>query len=202
MPSLQPFLPFICLALAVVVIAEAIFLVGLNRQFARHTQMLRQFFSGANGEDLESLLRANVEASRESQQHAAEALAQAQAATLQLSSCIQHFSLLRYDAFDDVTGQQSFSVALLDGQDNGAIITALFGRSNSRCFGKMIVAGEPEQPLTNEEQQVLLTALEKKVHLSDTKAKSHHKNGKLNGQLGSAAKLNGSSRRELAETGV
>lgn len=138
--------------------------------------MLRQFFTGPNGEDLEALLSRNLEESREAIANSQVALTRSQECSLKQSAAVQHFALLRYDAFEDVMGQQSFSLALLDGRDNGAIITSLFGRTSSRCFGKMIVNGQPEQPLTEEEQSVLFQALEQKVNVA--------KNGKaeLNGK--------------------
>ena len=73
-------------------------------------------------------------------------------------SGIQKFALLRYNAFEDVTGEQSFSIALLDGRGNGTVITSILGRQNSRCFGKAIVGGQPQQPLSQEEQRVFLQA--------------------------------------------
>lgn len=145
------------------VIAQWVLIIGLNRRFSRQTMLLRQFFRGPNGEDLEALLGRNLTESREALANSQVALARAEELSQRLSGSIQHFALERYDAFEDVTGQQSFSLALLDGRGGGAIVTALFGRNNSRCFGKVIEDGQPQQPLTEEEQKVLIAALERKV---------------------------------------
>jgi hypothetical protein len=77
----------------------------------------------------------------------------------QMRGRIQHFGLVRYDGFSDVSGQQSFSLAILDADKNGAVVTGLFSRSDSRCYGKAIIAGSPEQTLSDEEQSALDIAI-------------------------------------------
>ena len=154
--------PF-CLLLAVLVMVQFALIVGLNGRMARQTRSLRTFFSSSSGEDIEDLLRQTLEQSREAAARSLDAEASLAALSRQVESCLQHVGLVRYDAFGDVTGQQSFSLAMLDGCDSGAIITALFSRTNSRCYGKIIVHGQAQQSLTDEEQQALIQALEQKV---------------------------------------
>ncbi len=76
-----------------------------------------------------------------------------------LQGCLQRVGLVRFDAFDDTAGQQSFAVALLDNQGNGVVITSLFGRTESRCYAKPIVNGKSSYPLSEEEQAALQQAL-------------------------------------------
>lgn len=131
----------------------------LNKRLERQTRMVRQFFQGPNNEDMEGLLRRSMEVAEKSVHHCDNTDAQMMLLTEQMRAALQRFGLVRYDAFADVTGQQSFSIALLDGNDNGVIMTAIFGRTSSRTFGKLIVSGAPEQPLSDEEQEALLQAL-------------------------------------------
>ncbi len=152
--------------LFVCVVAQCVFLIGMSRRMARHSKMLRQFFSGPQGEDLEGLLSRTIENAQSANETATAISLQMADFLERFDGCIQHFALIRYDAFEEVTGQLSFSLAMLDGRDNGAIISTIFGRTNSRCFGKMIVGGRPEQPLTEEEQEALLQALESKAKIS------------------------------------
>lgn len=138
----------------------------------RQSKMLRQFFSGPQGEDLEMLLTRTLEGAKVAEETSLKTDRQMKDLLARFDGCVQHFALVRYDAFEDVTGQLSFSLAMLDGRDNGAVISTIFGRSNSRCFGKMIVAGQPEQPLTEEEQQALVQALEAKVGIKSAPSSS------------------------------
>ncbi len=135
----------------------------MNRRLAGQTKMLRQFFSGPQDENLQELLERTLEDARVARESSRLLSAQVAEMAARFEGCIQHFALVRYDAFDDVSGGLSFSLALLDGRDNGAIISTICGRTNSRCFGKMISGGQAQQPLTDEEQQALIQALESKV---------------------------------------
>lgn len=77
-----------------------------------------------------------------------------------LQGAISRVGLVRYDAFDDVAGAQSFSVALLDKRGDGIVISAINGRQESRCYGKEIAAGASEHTLSDEEREAVKAAIE------------------------------------------
>ena len=158
MQQLLPYLPVTCAILVICVGVQFALISSINARFARQTKMLRQFFSGPQGEDLEALLERTLTQSQTAMEQSELALQRATVEAARNQSGIQRFALLRYNAFEDVTGEQSFSIALLDGRGNGTVITSILGRQNSRCFGKAIVGGQPQQPLSQEEQRVFLQA--------------------------------------------
>ena len=158
MQQLLPYLPIVCAILAICVAVQFALISSINARFARQTKMLRQFFSGPQGEDLEALLERTLTQSQLAMDNSALALERATHEAARAAGGIQKFALLRYNAFEDVTGEQSFSIALLDGNGNGTVITSILGRQNSRCFGKAIKDGQPMQPLSDEEQKVFLQA--------------------------------------------
>ena len=158
MQQFLPFLPLICAALVACVLVQFALISSINARFARQTKMMRQFFSGPQGEDLEALLERTLTQSQLAMENSQKALERANYEVARNQGGIQKFALLRYNAFEDVTGEQSFSIALLDGNSNGTVITSILGRQNSRCFGKAIVKGQPMQPLSDEEQLVFLQA--------------------------------------------
>jgi hypothetical protein len=163
MESLQPLLAPMCLVALALIVVLFIWVASLNSRLARQSKMVRQFFQGPEGEDLEGLLRRSMEIADSSAARCEASVSEVGLMSLQMRSCVQHFALVRYDAFGDVTGQQSFSLAFLDGNDNGVIVSSIFGRSTARTFGKMIVGGQPEQTLSDEEQEALLQAIGKKA---------------------------------------
>lgn len=171
MEQLQPYLAPMCLGALVLSLALFAWVALLNKRLARQTRMVRQFFQGPNNEDMEGLLRRSMEVAEKSVQHCDNSDAQMMILNEQMRAALQRFALVRYDAFPDVTGQQSFSLAFLDGNENGIVLTAIFGRSSSRTFGKMIVAGQPEQPLSDEEQEALLQALAGQIAEARVKVK-------------------------------
>lgn len=76
---------------------------------------------------------------------------------------LRNVALVRYDAFDDVAGRLSFSLALLDDDGDGVVLTAIAGRAESRLYAKGISRGSGEQPLSPEEGQAVGAALGRRV---------------------------------------
>jgi hypothetical protein len=62
---------------------------------------------------------------------------------------------IRYNPFDNLGGDQSFSLALLDSNDNGFVITSLFSREGNRVYAKTIKSGQSGYSLSGEEKQAL-----------------------------------------------
>lgn len=54
----------------------------------------------------------------------------------------QKVGLVRYNPFSDTGGDQSFVLALLDGNDNGFVLTSLHGRDQTRIFTKPVSKGK------------------------------------------------------------
>jgi len=72
---------------------------------------------------------------------------------------IQKMGLVRYNPFADTGGDQSFSLALLDGRDNGVVITSLYARTSVRWYIKTIKKGKGlEHELSEEEKSALKKA--------------------------------------------
>jgi ABC-type Na+ efflux pump permease subunit len=73
----------------------------------------------------------------------------------QMPGCLQRAHLVRYDAFDDVGGQQSFSVALLNARGDGIVLTSVYSRSDVRVYAKSIENGRSSHALSQEEERAL-----------------------------------------------
>ena len=159
METLRSFELYILIGLVLVVLLQFAMLMAFSGRLNRISKLLRSLFTGPSGEDLESMLKRCLSESQYSLQRCDELDERVTAMIQQVQGCIQHVGLVRYDAFGDASGQQSFSLALLDGYQNGAIITALFGRNDSRCYGKAVSGGKTEQMLTEEETEALQIAL-------------------------------------------
>lgn len=72
---------------------------------------------------------------------------------------VRHVAVVRYDAFQDMAGRMSYSVALLDAAGDGLVLSAINGRADARTYAKGVLAGEGEQPLSPEEQRAVEAAL-------------------------------------------
>lgn len=74
-------------------------------------------------------------------------------------TALRHVALVRYDAFADVGGRLSYSLAVLDDTRSGLVLTTLAGKADVRTYVRTISAGSPEGSLTAEEQQAIEAAV-------------------------------------------
>ena len=71
---------------------------------------------------------------------------------------LRHLSVVRYDAFGDVGGHLSWSIALLDDAGHGVVLTSIHGRSEARTYAKSITGWACEQQLSPEEDEAIAHA--------------------------------------------
>jgi hypothetical protein len=76
---------------------------------------------------------------------------------------IQKIGIVRYNPFSEVGGDQSFSIALLDGNNNGSVITSLYTREGNRVYGKPIKNSSSVYPLSEEEKKAIEKAISKNI---------------------------------------
>ncbi len=74
-------------------------------------------------------------------------------------SSLSKVGLVNFNAFDDVTGQMSFSLTLLDRYDTGIILTSLYGHNSCNTYVRRIVNGKAAVKLLNEEKESLQKAV-------------------------------------------
>lgn len=72
---------------------------------------------------------------------------------------VQKVGLVRFNPFKEIGGDHSFSLALLDGTDNGVVITGLHTRERTRVYMKAIKGGKGEHELSEDERKALDKAL-------------------------------------------
>jgi len=73
-------------------------------------------------------------------------------------SNIQKVGFIRFNPFGDAGGNMSFTLAMLNAQDDGVIISSLHGREGTRMYAKSVRAGLSESPLTDEEAEAIRDA--------------------------------------------
>ena len=76
-----------------------------------------------------------------------------------MDGCISHTSVIRYDAMNELSGQQSSTVALLDERQTGVVISSILHRDQARLYVKRVQDGNPEYELSPEEQQAVDAAM-------------------------------------------
>ena len=76
-----------------------------------------------------------------------------------MDGCISHTSVVRYDAMNELSGQQSSTVALLDARSTGVVISSILHRDQARFYVKQVHEGAPEFELSPEEQEAVDAAM-------------------------------------------
>lgn len=147
--------------LAALIVGFVVLLVLHLRLRARVGRVLLQYqrlARGGGGGNLEELLDRQLELAEQTSERVGE-LEQLQTELRQaMLRTVQRVGLVRFNPFSDTGGDQSFSIALLDGEGDGLVISSLFSRSETRVFAKPIQGGQSKYNLTEEEQQAIQLA--------------------------------------------
>jgi hypothetical protein len=80
-------------------------------------------------------------------------------ASERIDGCVAYHSLIRYDAYGEMSGHQSSSLALLDSHRSGIVVSSIAHRDQARVYVKQLHEGVPSLELSPEEQEAVDTAL-------------------------------------------
>jgi Protein of unknown function (DUF4446) len=83
-----------------------------------------------------------------------------EAAERRLDGAVAYRSLVRYDAYGEMSGRQSTSIALLDATRSGIVLSSIHHRDQARLYAKQVYEGRAELELSPEEEDALRLALE------------------------------------------
>jgi hypothetical protein len=153
-------------ALAVVALAIAIVLAVTLRRLRRDQRVLL----GAEGATTDLVEHA---AALEVEYRALHAFVEDAAARLhtrmdsaeeRLDGAISHSALVRYDAYGEMTGHQSTSIALLDARKDGVVLSSIMHRDAARLYAKQVHGGRGELQLSPEEAEAVRLALEPRAN--------------------------------------
>lgn len=146
------------IAIATIAILLILNLFSLFK-ISRVNKKLKALLAGRKGEDLEAIIL--------NQNKEIKTLDKEIQELFDISNKIHDLSLkglhkvgiIRFNPFKDVGGDQSFSIALLDGNNSGLVISSLFTREGTRIYTKPIIQGQSKKyPLTEEEKQAIKIA--------------------------------------------
>ena len=82
-----------------------------------------------------------------------------EATARRVDGAITHSAVVRYDAYNEMSGRQSSSIALLDDHRNGVVLSSILHREQARLYAKPVRSGRSELDLSPEEQAAVDTAL-------------------------------------------
>jgi hypothetical protein len=145
---------FLCVLIVLIGIAH---FVQVRRQ-AAFAGKWHDWLRGSSGESLEELLLRHLHERREIENELANLRERVSQLERELSVSKRHVGLVRYDAFEDVTGNQSFAMALYDDNGDGAILNGVVGRMHNKVYCKPLLNGRSERNLSQEEERAIREA--------------------------------------------
>jgi hypothetical protein len=141
--------------LAVAVVALAILLVTQQIRFNRFRRAWSGLMQDASGRNIELLLEEHLRERMGTDAELQRLDGLVRDLNDRMATSKRHLGLVRYDAFDDVGGAQSFALALFDERGDGAVVTSLIGRTDCRVYCKPLLSGRSERSLSQEEQRAI-----------------------------------------------
>lgn len=75
-----------------------------------------------------------------------------------LDSCYNKLGLVKYDAFDSMAGELSFSLALLNNDNSGFVLSTMHSKQGCFSYAKEVINGESFVALSNEEKEAIRKA--------------------------------------------
>jgi hypothetical protein len=76
-----------------------------------------------------------------------------------IDGCVAYTSLVRYDAYDEMSGRQSSSLALLDAHRTGVVMSSIMHRDQARVYVKPVRDGTSDHELSPEELEAIEAAM-------------------------------------------
>ncbi len=119
---------------------------------AAHYQLV---MSGAEGQDLAAALAAFAQRLAAGESRLGQLESRSDDLDSRVRKAVTHLTLLRFKAFEDGGGDQSFVLALLNEAADGAVVSGIHGRGGIRIYAKPVTAGDSAYNLSAEESQAI-----------------------------------------------
>ncbi len=142
----------------------------LHWQVWQTTKKIRLMFKGKEVADLEGVIFEQIKRLRQNEKNLKELEKFCKNLEKIAQKSIQKTGVVRFNPFKDMGGDQSFSIALLDAQDSGLVISSLFTREGTRIYTKPIEQGSSKYPLTEEEKEAIEQAREGGIERDEKKS--------------------------------
>lgn len=158
---ISEFGPYIMIGLMALVLLLIILVIILFRSLNKMESKYRKVTRGVNNKNLEEVIVDYLNKVEESKKISEDVKALYGDMDSRIKECVQKVSVIRYKAFEDVGSDLSFSLAMLDENNDGILLTGIFGRNESTTYAKPIEKGISRYDLSEEEEEALNNAINK-----------------------------------------
>ncbi len=124
----------------------------------------QKFMNGLSGANIEEVLEACIDKTNGVIEKNKELEYQLNTLKRNMYYCVQKIGVVRYNAFDNVGSDLSFSIAIMDNNDDGVVLTSLYSRDSSSTYAKPVSSGKSKHALSAEEIKAI--DLARRSHIS------------------------------------
>lgn len=150
--------PFFWSGLLLLGLILLIWLLFLRRGLRALARRFQEQIEAKEAQDWERVLGDHLEEIRTTTERAKELAHRAEEVGRRLERSIQRVGVVRFNAFPEVGGDQSFAIALLDNHGDGVVISSLQGRTENRVYAKPLKRWDSTYALSDEEKQAIAKA--------------------------------------------
>ena len=161
--AIAEYSPHITIALIVAVAVLFTMVIIITYILSKQNERMYRFFGGrAKRRSMEAMLDEYLDKVEHVESKYDGILSLIDDINLRMVTCLRNVGVVRYNPFEDMGGDMSFAVALLDENDDGVIISTIHAREASYTYAKQVLGGKSSHMLTEEEQEAVRVALEGK----------------------------------------
>ena len=146
------------IALTVLVVVGVVWVLDLQARLRRMQRRNESLFAEEEDASVAAALKSLAARLSETSACTEQLMTRTQRIDTTLAHVVQGVGLVRFRAFQDTGGDQSFALALLDGEGDGVVISALYGRGATRVYAKPIQEWVSPKMLSEEEEKAVAQA--------------------------------------------
>ena len=149
----------VLIIMIVIILGLIVALVLVIRRLEYVNRKYYVIMSGKKGKDLEKVILTRFKEMDKVKANARRVTSEHKKFKGQLDSCIDKIGLVKYDAFDNLAGKLSFSLALLNQDNSGVVLNTMHSRDGCYTYAKEIIKGESYISLSEEEKEAIKKAM-------------------------------------------
>lgn len=152
---------YIILVMVVMLFISLVVFININMKLSRMNKRYKKLMTGMDGCNIERLLMGHIDEVRDSVRRLEDLEQEIRRVDLLAKQASQKVGIVRFSAFEGVGSDLSYAIALLNYQNDGFVLSSIFGRDDSRCYAKPVVGGTSTYALSDEEKEAIKEAMKK-----------------------------------------
>ncbi len=150
---------FLIISMIINIILIALYVVNCCTLRSIRNNYLKFLKKLGNGENIEEILKKYIKKVEDVEVDNKELTEYCKRLDMDVSKCIQKVGILRYSAFKDTGSDLSFTLALLNQNNDGVVLNGIYSREMSNIYAKPIKNGTSTYTVSEEEKEAIKRAM-------------------------------------------